>query len=280
MAFPKIDTWIWHPNWKEGTITSSAGGIVHFRRTIDVETLPSAPIHVDITADTKYKFYINSHLVASGPVKGDEHLWFYDQVNVQPFLQVGLNHFHIRVLRLDFATPFATSFPRLPQAGLLIRSNDLKDLRTSNEWDTAIDLTTRLLTNTAEDAFLHIYEEVDNRRLAETSWVPAKELEFSVSHGISAPWKLAKRMIPVSKLEPTKFKEIHNIRSIVARSHWEDALLGSGSKGLCLPAGTTHHVELEAENHMTASLDFIFSRPLAAESILKVLHTWSEYWHP
>ncbi|KAH6662236.1 Six-hairpin glycosidase-like protein [Halenospora varia] len=270
-------TWIWHPEWKDGPDESSAGGFVHFRRTIHLtaETLPSHPVKIQISADTKYKLYINSRLVSIGPVKGDEHLWFFDEVDIQPYLRIGQNHFNVRVLRWYYATLYAASFPRLPYAGLLIRSigDGSIDVDTGNAWETAIDLSTRLPIDNEEDAFLHVYENVDSKKDADIKWVTAKKLNFPASNGESAPWKLSPRMIPTPKYQSRKFKEIHNIRSSESQSSWENVLLSS-TTSLRLPAGTSHHVELEAEHHITAFLDFKFERPANSGSTLKV--TYSE----
>lgn len=68
----------WHPDWADSA-QGSAGGFVHFRKTLHVETAPTLPIVIQVTADTKYKLYIDQRPIFSGPIKGDEHLWFYDE---------------------------------------------------------------------------------------------------------------------------------------------------------------------------------------------------------
>ncbi|KAF7718735.1 Alpha-L-rhamnosidase [Penicillium ucsense] len=275
--------WIWHPEWTDTSI-ESAGALVHFRKTISISSVPSQPVYIQITADTKYKLYINSELLVIGPVKGDQHMWFYDEVDIRPFLKAGGNDINVQVLRLHHATSHATSFPRLPQPGLLIRHAHMSDdvgfhVQSDKSWETVIDFSTRLPTNMPEDQFLQIYEQVDNSRaIEEPGWLAAKELDFPASHGISAPWKLSPRLIPYPRYQAVPFKAIHNIESTVSRAEWEKVLLAPRDGGchstIFLPAGSRHRVELEAESHITAYLQFRFQRPFRVGSSLKV--TYSE----
>lgn len=273
-------TWIWHPEWTEHP-TDSAGSFVHFRKTITLTEIISKPVYIHITADTKYKLYINCEFVSAGPVKGDRHLWFYDELNIQPYLRLGANTINVKVLRLYHATTHATSFPRLHVPGLLIRNVGLDpdlgiNIQTDGSWETTLDESTTLPTDILEDAFLHIYEKV-GQYTTQPNWIPAKPLVFPTSHGLSAPWKLSPRMIPFPQYESVTFKAIHNIESNQPRANWEEALLGphdTDSEGINLPAGSRHHLELEAENHTTALLYFRFKCPAHTGSTMQV--TYSE----
>jgi hypothetical protein len=93
--------WIWHPEWIEG-VENSVGEFIHFRKSVTIKELQT-------TADTRYKLYINLCFVFRGLVKGDEHLWFYDELDIQPYLKASTSHIAVRVLRFYHATP-------LPQA--------------------------------------------------------------------------------------------------------------------------------------------------------------------
>jgi hypothetical protein len=56
-------------------------------------------------------------------------MWFYVELNIQPYLKQGVNNIAIRLLRFYQATPHATSVVRLPLGGLYIcngsSSNDI-----------------------------------------------------------------------------------------------------------------------------------------------------------
>ncbi|KAL6408746.1 hypothetical protein AUP68_07692 [Ilyonectria robusta] len=278
-----LDTqWIWHPHWVDHG-KGSAGGFVHFRKSIILQDMPSSPLKIQITADTKYKLYINSRFIHNGPVKGDEHLWFYDELDIQPFLRLGANHIAIHVLRLYHATPYATSFPRMEIPGLFVRTPDVLERRafgvqSDDTWETAFDPTRKLRVDQKEDDFLHVYEDVNMDHNERLDWMAAQCLDLPKSHGISPPWVLSPRLIPPSKITPVGFKAIHNIRSAVSKDTWDDILTkirdGQSIAALRLPAGTSHHLELEANHHLTALLRFRFQRPKTAGSVLRI--TYSE----
>ncbi|KAL2846693.1 Six-hairpin glycosidase [Aspergillus pseudoustus] len=278
-------TWIWHPYWTEEPREATAGAFVHFRKTVTLPEAPREQALIQITADTRYKLYINSKLVSNGPVKGDRHLWFYDQLDIAPYLQQGPNTINVRVLRFYYATQHATSFPRLHRAGLLVRHIDGNTalggarLDSDRTWEAALDRSTSLPTDIAEDEFLHVYERVTGRaELVTPEWVGAEELQFPGSHGLSAPWKLSPRLIPHARHKPGRFKSIVKVSSVLPRTEWERTILdpqaNKSPRVLRLPAGSEHYLELEAETHMTAFLSFHFEWPRDAGSRLRV--TYSE----
>ncbi|KAG9252388.1 Six-hairpin glycosidase-like protein [Emericellopsis atlantica] len=279
-----LDTdWIWHPDWVDYG-QGTAGGFVHFRKALQLDHVPSGPLVIQITADTKYKLYINHQNVHSGPVKGDEHMWFYDELDIQPFLKTGVNHIGIKVLRFFHASAHATSFPRMPIPGLFVRTPDKEarakfGIQSDDSWETSLDTSLILRVDQDEDDFLHVYEKTNpDPGISSTStlqWIRAVCLELPKSHGISPPWVLTPRMIPVAKVSPLSFQEIHNIQSSIPLSAWEDCLLNKDNRApLVFPRGSVHHVELELPHHATAWPTFRFKRPDLPGSRLTV--TYSE----
>lgn len=276
-------TWIWHPNWVEKPASSSAGAFVHFRKSVSLEQVPASPVNISITADTRYRLYINSCFVHAGPVKGDQHAWFYDTLDIQPYLRRGQNWIVVHVLRFYHASHFAASFPRSTHPGLYVThdhhgAEPAFTIQTDDTWETAID-PCRLLPNASSnfDYFLHNFENVDQRESHKLEWTAAKPYVFMVSHGLAMPWNLHPRMIPPARLSPTHLAAIHNIRSPLARETWESLLRnrdGQGDSGILLQRGTAHHVELAVDHHTTAYVAFRFSRPETGGSTLTV--TWSE----
>lgn len=281
MAAEMFDlSWMWNPLFREDS-TSTAGRFVHFRKTIFVGKEVPQSLAINITTDTRYKLYINKQCVSFGPVKGDANLWFYDKIDISPYLHVGENNIAIHVLRFFHGTSCGTSFPRLGSGGVKIETIALDNvwspqIRSSTLWQTAIDLFVTLRVDEAEDDFLHVYEKVSNEDNASLEWVSAILLRYQNSTGVTAPWKLSPRLIPPMTSQKCLFKAVHNVESGISQDTWEKALLSPAdqSSNLVLPAGTSHQLDLEAPSHTTAFIRLRFNRPEFGGATLVV--TYSE----
>ncbi|CEI67941.1 hypothetical protein FVEN_g7784 [Fusarium venenatum] len=270
MAAETVDTsWMWNANFHEN-LPNTAGRFVHFRKTLLVEKEIPATLKISITADTRYKLYINSNFVAYGPVKGDSNLWFYDEIDISQYLHLGQNQIAIHVLRLFHGTSYGTSFPRLGSGGVRIATTVddpiwSPQLRSSTLWETAVDPFVDLRIDEPEDDFLHVFEKV-SVEIAGTKtleWSPAILLQYQNSTGVTAPWKLSPRLIPQMKSYNSQFKAIHNVKSTLSSKAWEKNLVNCDAKdkSVLLPPDTKHQIDLEVGSHTTASLRFRFKRP-------------------
>lgn len=75
------------------------GRFAYFRCEAD---LPSdAALTVDITANSRYRLWVNGNPVLSGPAKGDLHRQYYDTVDLTKYLTAGRNCFCVQVLYCD-----------------------------------------------------------------------------------------------------------------------------------------------------------------------------------
>src|SRR3954469_11289378 len=65
-------------------------GVYYFRKRLELTSIPkSFPIYV--SADNRYKLFINEKLVSVGPARGDLAHWNYETIDLAPFLQAGQN---------------------------------------------------------------------------------------------------------------------------------------------------------------------------------------------
>lgn len=73
MEYLKDSNWVWCPSWNSED--KEKPRIVFFRKSIDIdEKIKEAALH--ISADTRYKLYINGKFIEAGPSRGDLQIGF------------------------------------------------------------------------------------------------------------------------------------------------------------------------------------------------------------
>jgi alpha-L-rhamnosidase len=65
-------------------------GVYHFRKNIQLNAKPTSFV-VNVSADNRYKLYVNQTLVSLGPARGDTYYWNYETVDLAPYLKAGNN---------------------------------------------------------------------------------------------------------------------------------------------------------------------------------------------
>ncbi len=81
-------------------------GIFAFRRTFQWEA-KGVPVSVRVSADNRYKLLVNGHVVALGPQRGDLEHWFYDTIDLTPYLGPGENTIVALVWSFGYWAPMA-----------------------------------------------------------------------------------------------------------------------------------------------------------------------------
>jgi hypothetical protein len=78
-------SWVSHP-----TASPKDYGVYHFRRTFDLETQPEKFI-IHVSADNRYRLFVNGQSVCRGPARGDLMHWRFETVDIAPYLVKGKN---------------------------------------------------------------------------------------------------------------------------------------------------------------------------------------------
>lgn len=89
--------WIWLPEYNDYD-DELAGEFVLFRKTLDLQEIPST-CDLHVSADTRYRLFINGASVAFGPCKSYPSRWYYETIDVSPHLRPGTNVITAKVLR-------------------------------------------------------------------------------------------------------------------------------------------------------------------------------------
>lgn len=84
-------THAWSASWiAPPAINGTAYGVYHFRKSIDLAAKPVV-YKVKVSADNRYKLFVNEQLVSLGPARGDLFHWNYETVDLAPYLKPGKN---------------------------------------------------------------------------------------------------------------------------------------------------------------------------------------------
>ncbi|MGD8816395.1 MAG: hypothetical protein PVJ51_04365 [Acidobacteriota bacterium] len=78
-------SWVAHPD-----APAEEFGVFHFRRAFDLESVP-ASFTVHVSADNRYRLFLNGTQISSGPQHSDLMHWRYETVDLAPHLQTGRN---------------------------------------------------------------------------------------------------------------------------------------------------------------------------------------------
>jgi len=96
-----LDSMLLNNQWKAFWITvpgepKTDYGVYLFRKIIDLIRKPETFI-INVSADNRYKLYVNEKLVSLGPARGDLDHWNFATLDIAPFLHEGKNIIASRV---------------------------------------------------------------------------------------------------------------------------------------------------------------------------------------
>ena len=123
----------WNANWIAAP--NDAGndyGIYYFRKTINLAAKPASFI-IHVSADNRYKLYVNGTLVSLGPARGDIYYWNYETVDLSPYLTAGKNTVSALVFNEAGFRPEAQITVR---TAFIVQGNTASEeiLNTNNSW--------------------------------------------------------------------------------------------------------------------------------------------------
>lgn len=263
--------WIWVPGWNAED--KEVPKIVYFRKDIKFRKLPSE-LKINISADSRYKLYINKQLIEIGPSKGDKFIWYYDTVDIAPYLQEGINIMAVIIMRypLDHRKGNHGIY-RTETPGLFINGQyqeedgTIIDLSSDNSWKCYKEDHIHIVSESPIFAPLQIFEKAVGNKATfgwmendfkDTNWENAAVYDSSAISKAVSPGNLTARTIPYMNKIQKKFKDVTVIRKSDSTEYaWNRMLNGGGN--VSIKANTEEIIEINAGELMTGFLKLVLT---------------------
>ena len=269
-----VTNWIWTEHWTQED--DSRPRIVYFRRAFDLQRIPrKGDASLSVSADTRYKLYINGVLVQTGPQKGDRQVWYLDEMDVADYLRIGENVLAVAVLCYPLAGHEGNhSLFRTQTPGLYLRFGfGGQDLSTDASWRCHIDRNVCLTKEEQGFAPLCFHEKAsldpelfrwNGIDYDDSAWPNARPyLKYEMSEAIS-PAGLSPRTIPFLYRKERRFAGV--VEDPAAQTAGEDWLAFlREDRPLTIPPHCRRTVTLDAGEEMNGYLSLAMTGGAGAQ---------------
>lgn len=250
---PALSTARWPASWV--TCPGVSGhdyGVYHFRKSFSLNKKTDTFI-INISADNRYRLFVNGTPVCWGPARGDIAHWYYETVDIAPFLGQGSNTLAVVVWNFGEYMPGAQMTLK---TGLIVQGNSETEqvINTNDSWN--------VVRNEAYAPSLENRQDVGCNDIVDASrypwgwerpdyddsgWLPAQMMGNGQPYGTGYDWVLLPRDIPF--MEET-FQRIGKIRRTEG-AEVNDGFL-QGQSPLAVPPHQTVSVLIDQEFLTTA----------------------------
>lgn len=248
--------------------------LVYFRRSFNIEEGVNPTLTIDITADSRYRLFVNGQSVSVGPCKGDNHVQYYETIDVSDYLVSGKNVLAVKVMRYPSSEPFKMgdagpiSVWRSQSAGLFVEASlkdenglELEALHSGANWFTLRDSGYKHIAKPFIE-WMGGVEVVDGAAVPhgwmdiqfdDSDWKPA--IPFAETRnfaGILSPWNLVPRPIPFMYETERDFQQV--IKSEGVDHEQVNSFIRNETLNLKIPSNEKVVMEIDAGELMTGYL--------------------------
>ena len=236
-------------------------GVYHFRKNFELNEQPASYI-INISADNRYRLFVNGHPVCWGPARGDIAHWYFETVDIAEYLQKGNNSLAVLVWNFGDYTPGAQMTLK---TGLIVQGNSdkEKEVNTGRSWKVIKSraYTPSLISihdvgcGDIVDASLYPWGW-ESVAYDDSQWLNAQIVDQGLTYGSSTgySWVLQPRDIPLMEEAMQRMKKIRRTNGISAT----DAFL-QGKSPLVVPANQNVSILIDQEYLTTAYPELLTS---------------------
>ncbi|WP_160710896.1 alpha-L-rhamnosidase [Chitinophaga solisilvae] len=242
-------------------VPQRAYGVYHFRKSITLTGLPARYI-VHLSADNRYRLFVNGTPVCSGPARGDLYNWNFETVDIAPYLRTGSNTLAALVWNMGEHAPVAQVSN---QTGWLMQGDTEaeKAVNTNSSWkvyndtaytpcslDNGARLHSYMVTGPGDQVNGHAYPwGWEQPAFDDAAWPAAREIAHPSPAGFGSDnlWTLVPRTIPLMEEVPERMAQVRRTSGIPATASWLD-----GRHPLTIPANQTVSILIDQSYNTTA----------------------------
>ena len=178
--------WIMHPS-----VSSREGAVIYFRKSFDLKEKMTRFV-VNVSADNHYRLFVNGTYVTRGPARGDLSHWFYETLDIAPYLREGKNVIAAAVVNWGPKRSF-TMFSQMTSFWLQGEGDNAAIVNTQDSWRCAhntghfIRPVDWIFDKTSISSGLYIASPVDSIVAKDCPW-GWQNTDFDDAKWLSAQW--------------------------------------------------------------------------------------------
>ncbi|MFV8341027.1 alpha-L-rhamnosidase N-terminal domain-containing protein [Flavobacterium sp. XS2P39] len=212
--------WVTVPN-----ATADGYGVYLFRKTVELASRPSS-FTVHISADNRYKLFVNGKLVSIGPARGDLSHWNFETVDIAGYLKAGKNTVAAQVwnegewkpeAQISFRTGFILQGATAAES-ILNTNNSWKCEKDNSYAPIKFDVRTYYVAGAGEARNMALHPKSwESEGYNDSSWQNAKQLFRGSpknqlgSFGTTSGWMLVPSSIPQMEMKEERLLKVVNV---------------------------------------------------------------------
>lgn len=259
-------------------------GVFLFRNTFNLKTIPDS-FTIYVSADNRYRLYINGTYVNAGPARGSFMYWRYETLDISSYLRQGENIISAEVINFGEHRPVAQfSY----QTAFILQSEKMGEIINTGtgNWKVIKDLSYNVRPVTSDmtagkyyvagpcDSIIFVYRPWGwkQKGFNTEKWVTPQIIQKGVGRGYmhGTPWMLVPREIPLMEERIERIPRISRVKGIEI-----DANFKLGDEPLVIPPGTNATILLD-QTYLTFGYP-LFNISQGKDSKIKVIYSEAMY---
>ncbi|HZY80255.1 MAG TPA: alpha-L-rhamnosidase C-terminal domain-containing protein [Cyclobacteriaceae bacterium] len=250
--------------------------VLKFRKDFDLTSKPSSFV-IHVSADNRYKLYVNGTLVSLGPARGDTFNWNFETVDIAQYLVAGRNCLAALVWNEGVGRPEAQV--SLMTAFILQGNTDAESVvNTDKTWKVIRDEGYQPLRPrttgyyvAGQGEFITMSKTVkdfEKPTFDDSSWPAPRTMQPGIPKGVftfaSITWMLVPSKLPQMELHPEDPVKIRKAEGIKMPAGFPITIPANTSATLLIDNGalTNAYVSLHLQNGKDAALSVAYAEAL------------------